>query len=99
MGHKGILLNDGVAFTCLVFECTAIQNLYCPTTVFNDVHSLKKTGCLGHAGPVRAKHGRKKIVSDAKRPGMHSVVSHKQPAGETSIDVMQAITGCRLRNM
>ena len=94
-----ILLDNGVTLAGAVFEFCPAQNLHCSARVLDDLLVLQNASCQAHSGPVGTEHGRKEIVGDSQRRGIHSILRDEQPAREALFDIVKPITGGCLREL
>src|ERR1022692_213367 len=94
-----VLPDHRVALAGGVLKFLAVHDFHGATGVLDESLFLQNTRGQAHARPICSQHGCEEIMSDAQRPGTHSVLSHQQPARKALLNAVQPITSGGLCNL
>lgn len=91
--------DDLVTLTSDRREACALENRKSAAGVPDQVLLLKRAGRFVYALAPHSQHVRQEFLGELKLARLHSVMSHQQPAGKTSVYRMVLITGGSLGDL
>src|SRR5258706_14673084 len=94
-----MIANDLIALATGVLQALAVEDLDVSAAVFDETSALQDARRDGHGGAVGPQHLRKEFVSQRQHRRRNPVLGGKEPARQSRFQLMEAITGSRLRHL